>query len=443
MGIQVPLVFTCTDPANPTQPCPICDGKGVILVDVPIDHPRYGKLHRCPNNPVERDNAHHERLRRIGNLEFYKDKTFENFIVDPSGSDYTHDVVESLNMALMASQTFARSPEGWLVLEGTYGCGKTHLAVAVGNIRVEQFGDEVLFITAPDLLDYLRTTFNPSAEISYDESFDRIRNIPLLILDDLGVENPSGWAKEKLFQLLNYRYSANLPTVITTNMELDELDPRLSSRMLESKTVFHIKILAPDYRPSVAKRSETIFSQLDLYQNMTFETFDVHSPDPADKNNLKNILEYALEFVRRPRGWIVFMGMYGSGKTHLAAAIANELRRHGHQVMFSTTPELMDYMRITFDPKSNVRFDKRFQEIKNAPILVLDDFSLESATAWSKEKLFQIIDYRYIKKLPTIFTTSKKSEEIDPRLKTRLADTRLCEIIAIKVSSYTNRMRRT
>lgn len=409
------------------------------MLDVPLDDSRYGKLQRCPNNPVQFDTDRHARLRRIGNLEYYKDKTFENFITDPNNADYSYEALESLRMALTSAQSFAHEPTGWLVFEGTYGCGKTHLAVAIGNTRLEQYGDEVLFTTAPDLLDFLRTTFSSSAEISYDESFERIRNIQLLILDDLGVENPSGWAKEKLFQLLNYRYSANLPTVITTNMALDELDPRLSSRMLESQRVFHLKITAPDFRPSMAKRGDTTFSQLDLYEHMTFESFDIRGRNPVEERDLDYALKYARAFTESPRNWMFFMGAFGSGKTHLAAAIANELKYAGHQVMFTTVPDLMDYMRITFDPKSNVRFDKRFQEIKNTPILVLDDVSLDSATSWAKEKLFQIIDYRYVRKLPTVFTSVKKMDEIDDRLQTRLADTRLCKIVAVSNTSYVER----
>jgi DNA replication protein DnaC len=441
-GIQIPLDIICYDPQNRSQPCPLCSGKGVVYYDVPVGDPKYGKLNRCQNNPVEFDSGRQERLRHIGNLDVHKGKSFENFITNPPGSEYTSSIIESLNYALRSAVGFAESPKGWLVLEGTYGCGKTHLAVAIGNTRVEQFGDEVLFMTAPDLLDFLRTTFGANSEITYDESFNRIRNMPILILDDLGVENPSGWAKEKLFQLLNYRYSAELPTVITTNVELEELDPRLSSRMMESQIVSHLKILAPDYRPSIAKRSDLIFSQLNLYEHMTFETFDVQSQYPDEQENLKNVSNYAYAFTQRPQGWIAFTGIFGAGKTHLAASISNELHSRGHQVMFTTVPELMDYMRVTFDPNTNVRFDKRFQEIKDAPILVLDDLSLESATSWAKEKLFQIIDHRYIKKMPTIFTTAIKSAELDPRLKTRLTDTRLCEIIAIKAPSYVDRRRR-
>lgn len=409
------------------------------MYDVPLDHPRFGKLNRCPNHPVTEDTSHQERLRRVGNLDAFKEKTFENFVTNPPSRNYSENNSASLQMALTAAMNFARKPEGWLVLEGNYGCGKTHLAVAIGNTRVSQFGDQVLFITAPDLLDYLRTTYSPTAEIDYDESFNRIRNIQLLILDDLGVENPSGWAKEKLFQLLNYRYAKRLATVITTNVELDELDPRISSRMTEGEVVYHIKIDAPDYRPSVAKRNENIFSRLDLYANMTLGNFDVRSNDPHEQRNLEKIFNFAVSFIHRPERWLLIMGGYGSGKTHLAVAIAHELRNIGHQVMFTTVPDLMDYLRVTFDPKSNARFDKRFQEIQNIPILVLDDLSLESATAWSKEKLFQILDYRYVAQLPTILTSSKKLDAMDERLVTRLADARLCDMVAIEARSYVKR----
>jgi len=410
------------------------------MLDVPVSDKRYGKLHRCPNHPVEVDIERQERLRRIGNLDAYKGKTFENFITNPFDGQYTHDAVTSLQLALQRAEDFVRRPHGWIVYEGTYGCGKTHLAVAIGNARLEQFGDQVLFITAPDLLDYLRTTFSPSAEISYDESFERIRNTQLLILDDLGVENPSGWAKEKLFQLLNYRYVKALPTVITTNTPLDELDPRISSRMMEGDVVKHIKILAPDYRAlSRVDDEDKSFSKLHLYNHMRFSTFATDSIDPEEEGNLNRGLEMAYRYSTAPSGWLYIMGGFGTGKTHLAAAIANELHEQGKQVLFSTVPDLLDYLRLTFDPKSNVRFDKRFHEIVDVPILILDDLRLASATAWAKEKLFQIIDHRYVAKMPTVITSSEGMQETDERLMTRLMDRRICYPFALKVRSYTKR----
>ena len=60
----------------------LCENLGVIRYDVPVGDPRFGKLFRCPNNPIEADTERHERLRRISNLDAYADKNFYNFTVD-------------------------------------------------------------------------------------------------------------------------------------------------------------------------------------------------------------------------------------------------------------------------------------------------------------------------------------------------------------------------
>jgi len=169
---------------------------GVIRYDVPVGDPRFGKLFRCPNHRLEMDADRQERLRRLSNLDAFSEKGFDNFVIDPQALKPAE--AQSLEFALTMCARFAEQPEGWLLLEGTYGCGKTHLAAAVGNARLAK-GEIVLFITTPDLLDHLRSTFGPSSETGYDETFDRIRNAPLLILDDLGAENASEWAQEKLF----------------------------------------------------------------------------------------------------------------------------------------------------------------------------------------------------------------------------------------------------
>ncbi|MBK8033735.1 MAG: ATP-binding protein [Chloroflexi bacterium] len=70
----------------------------------------------------------------------------------------------------------------------------------------------------------------------------------MLILDDLGVESPSEWAGEKLFQLLNHRYVYRLPTVVTTNADIETVDPRLAIRLADNKLVQHVRIKAPDFR---------------------------------------------------------------------------------------------------------------------------------------------------------------------------------------------------
>ncbi|MBZ0281102.1 MAG: ATP-binding protein [Anaerolineae bacterium] len=413
---------------------PLCENMGVIRYDVEVNDPRFGKLYRCPNNPVDQDTERHERLRRLSNLGDFADKTFYNFVVDENKLKNLEYL--SLRSAFNFASEYAQNPEGWLLLEGSYGCGKTHLAAAVGNYRLQQ-GDMVLFITVPDLLDHMRSSFAPNSEASYDETFERIRNAPFLILDDLGTENASAWAREKMFQLFNHRYNKRLPTVVTTNLKLETLDPRIQSRLVDVSLSKHCHIAAPDYRLKYSLQQNTL-SDLDLYSELSFKNFDVKGKRTNDESNkLKNIYEIAKKYVDQPNGWLVFSGPSGCGKTHIAAAIANALNNQGIEVMFVTVPDLLDYLRVTFNPDSPVTFDERFQMVRNTPFLVLDNFSTEGTT-WAKEKLFQIIDYRYITRRPTLFTTTTKVDRMEARFRSRLMDKRSCAEIEFDVSPYTS-----
>ena len=423
------------------HPDNICDSLGMIRYDVDMEDPRFGKLFRCPNHPPDLDAAWQQRLRHLSNLAAYADKTIDNFLVETPM--HTEKERQSLMIARNAADEFAHRPDGWLLFEGTYGCGKTHLAAAIGNMRL-QLGDSVLFITVPDLLDHLRAAYGPTSETGYDETFDRVRNATLLILDDLGVENPSPWAQEKLFQLLNHRYSHYMPTVITTNADIDILDPRIRSRLLDVSIIRRVKVSAPDFRSLVQNEQSQLQSNLRHYTDMTFDTFDfTQYVLPDEQKNLQRAYKLARSYAEKPEGWLLLMGNYGTGKTHLAAAIANLQRDRGAEVMFLTVPDLLDYLRMAYNPGVQVNFDQRFDAVKNVPLLVMDDMGVESASPWAKEKLFQLLDYRYVSRLPTVITTAKKLEELNERVATRLMDERRCFIYAITARSYAMRRKRT
>ena len=130
---------------------------------------------------------------------------------------------------------------------GDNGCGKTHLAAAIAN-HLKNEGKPVLFIIVTDLLDHLRSTFGPESRISYDTLFEKVKNAPVLILDDFGEQSATSWAQEKLYQLINYRYNARLATVVTTCFSLDEIESRISSRMMDPSLSLVFNIMAPDYR---------------------------------------------------------------------------------------------------------------------------------------------------------------------------------------------------
>ena len=129
---------------------------------------------------------------------------------------------------------------------GGFSTGKTHLAAAIGN-RVAEGSFPPMMIAVPDLLDHLRATFSPNSPVTLDRRFEEIRHIDLLILDDLGTQSSTPWVKEKLYQLFNYRYNAELPTVITSSASLEELDPRLRSRMLDRQICEIFAITTPPF----------------------------------------------------------------------------------------------------------------------------------------------------------------------------------------------------
>jgi DNA replication protein DnaC len=111
-----------------------------------------------------------------------------------------------------------------------------------------------MFVPVSDLLDHLRATFSPTSPITYDRRFDQVRDAPLLVLDDLGTQSSTAWAQEKLFQLLNHRYNAALPTVITTSSTLEKLDRRLTSRIIDTRLCTTYAITAPSYLEARPRR---------------------------------------------------------------------------------------------------------------------------------------------------------------------------------------------
>ncbi|GAG78893.1 unnamed protein product, partial [marine sediment metagenome] len=183
-------------------------------------------------------------------FELQKGMTFDKF--DWRRVNLLPEQRQNLEQAFRLALDFAKSPEGWLVFMGVTGCGKTHLAAAIVNYRY-QANQPALFIVVPEFLDHLRSTFNPESKVSYDQLFERVKTAPLLIMDDFGEQSTTPWAREKLYQVINYRYNARLATVITTRYSLqeilEEIEGSVSSRLVDIKisTPFNIIALTVNY----------------------------------------------------------------------------------------------------------------------------------------------------------------------------------------------------
>lgn len=416
--------------------CPICKGIGFIRKDHPLGHPDFGKIQICSCREVELSTQVHERLFSLSNLDALQHLKFENF--NPRGrvGSLPSDA-DSIELANNQARMFASNLNGWLLLQGGYGCGKTHLAAAIANFAVGM-GVPTLFITVPDLLDALRRSYTDPTT-SYEVRFEEIRRAPLLVMDDFGTQNATEWAREKLFQIINYRYINHLATVITTNLPLAEIDDRIRSRLIDPELVTRVNITAPDYRNPSADYGQHAISIHINSPELTFETFSLRKDEGLSKNkiaSLERAYRATQEFANNPKGWLVLTGTYGCGKTHLAMAIANHISLHSSAPTAISIPRMLMYLRATFNTRISDTLERRFEEIISAQVLILDDFGTQSMTPWVYEQLFQIFDERYRRKLPTVITSNQEIEDMDRRLVSRMKDSRLCKILKIEVHSF-------
>ena len=421
-------------PGDPN--CPICHGLGYVRLDLALNDPDFGKVRACTCRSAVLAHSAFQKLYEFSNLDALSSLSFENF--KPRGKAwFTEEQQNSLESAFHRARDFASDLKGWLFIQGGFGSGKTHLAAAIANQAILR-GVPTLFLTVPDLLDWLRFSYD-SPETSYEERFEEIRNIDLLVMDDFGTHNATSWAQEKLFQILNHRYLKQLPLVMTTNVDFRMIEGRIRSRLEDRSLVNRLMIKAPDYRKSMEEIREPDLSSFNYHKDQTLENFETvrwEGGSDADAQSLSKALDAAREYAADPDGWIVFTGGYGSGKTHLAAAIGNKLAEEGRFPVMVVTADLLDHLRAAFSPSSPATLDQRFDEVRNAPILILDDLSTQSATPWAKEKLFQLINHRYEARLSTVITTSLSMGDIDERIRIRLLDRRISRVIGITAPAY-------
>jgi DNA replication protein DnaC len=412
--------------------CPQCGGIGFVRRAVTLGHPDFGRAIPCACILSEREDERSSRLQRYSNLGYLERQTFATLLPRGRSPEPSHQ--ERFARALADAQRFAETPEGWLVFIGESGTGKTHLAAAIANRLIEQ-GQPVFFAVVPDLLDHLRAAYGPSSELPYDRLFETVRNAPVLVLDALGTQFSTPWAEEKLFQVLNHRYNAQLPTLITSSQPLEALDERIRTRVADPM-VGRVHVLE-DGPGRTCGLSDPL--SLPLVKGMTFVAFS-YKPAPPQitervSRNLQRALITARNFAEHPEGWLVLLGETGTGKTHLAAAIAHHLAEQRQLVRFVVVPDLLHHLRSAMHAVEQERRDT-IEEVQTSPFLVLDDLGVHSATAWAQEKLYQILNYRYNAKLATVITVSCSLDDLPRTWVSRMSDVKVSVIQEIEAPDY-------
>ncbi len=380
--------------------------------------PRFGHPVPCECARYEPPEERRGRLLRYSRLGPMQRLTFATLV--RSGRTNDPRLQGQYAEAVAIAERFARDPEGWLVLTGPHGAGKTHVAAAIANEVIDR-GGPALFMAVADFLDHLRSGYDEDAEVGYDALLEQVRTAPLLVLDDLDAYSETAWAREKFFQVVSYRFNAALPTVFTAVRNPAEIDERLGSRLSDPTLSQVVELAHGDAAPRYLHIGAMTRERLSQF---TFADFipDGIGLKGEPRKSLEAAYREALRWAREPQGWLVLMGGNGCGKTHLAAAIANERLDAGDRVAFANVPDLLDELRAAYAPDAPRRYDQLFRALVEAPVLVLDDLGAQKSSPWAEEKLYQLLNHRHLSGAHTVVTTNKRIGDLEPRIASRLAD---------------------
>jgi DNA replication protein DnaC len=160
------------------------------------------------------------------------------------GVSFDRPPVTEIRPAIVSRvRSFVRDVDGNLTngaglwFQGGTGTGKTTLAMLVSKAALDA-GRTVAIYSLPRLLAEIRTTFEDSSERSYTDLLDRLTQVDLLHVDDVGAEKTSPWVLEQLYALVNARYEDQRSMLITTNITdhaelVEQIGQRTVSRLEE------------------------------------------------------------------------------------------------------------------------------------------------------------------------------------------------------------------
>lgn len=140
--------------------------------------------------------------------------------------------------------------------------------------------------------------------------------------------------------------------------------------------------------------------------------FDAYFEDADNKAAVR----LARHIVEHPETGGYFFGESGSGKTYLAAIIAQELLKIGKRVIFCDVPSLFSEMKDTFNNDSGVKLEDMMAALATADMLILDDLGAEYPSEWAAERLYRIVNERYNNLKPIIATSNYDLDDVAYRL---------------------------
>lgn len=180
----------------------------------------------CPE--CRREQSAYSALRGARIPQRYQDRTLENYQAAHPGQ------VTALSQCTGYVRDFEEHAKRGkcLIIVGTPGAGKTHLACAIGNALLKA-SRTVLFCTVSELMDEFGATWKRDAQHSERDVVQAFASADLLILDDVGVQTGSNQEQITLYRVIDARYRLGKPTLVSSNLGLDETSKALGARSFD------------------------------------------------------------------------------------------------------------------------------------------------------------------------------------------------------------------
>lgn len=209
---------------------------------------------------------------------------------------------------------------------------------------------------------------------------------------------------------------------------------RQAAREVESNRTHQAALMAKLTREMghlATRRLETF----DLGRRLEALTWEGKAIDTsAQRKALKHAYTVCQTYADHPGGWLYLYGPPGAGKSHLLAGVALALAEQGKTVAYASVPDVLDFLRSGFETRDA---GARLEALKNVDFLALDDLGAESVTPWTVEKLFMLLNDRYLDDRPTGITSNIHPDDFEPhakRLASRIAG--LAQTLWLPISDY-------
>jgi DNA replication protein DnaC len=207
--------------------CPICQGTGWSL----DQRDGIAGVRRCECTKQDRTPRLLEGARIPGRYAHCELDVFAT-----SASLTSRSIDQAKFVAERFVEEYPTSPPMGLLFMGNPGVGKTHLAVGILKRLITDKGVECLFRTFPELLKEIQNSYNPNTKTSELSLLSPVLDVEVLVLDELGAQNPSAWVRDTVGYILNHRYNENRVTILTTNFLDDAERPQDRKTVAESLT---------------------------------------------------------------------------------------------------------------------------------------------------------------------------------------------------------------